>query len=146
MPRWLDEADLRELCARDRDVYVRDDGTVLKRAPASMLPGGVEYVVGFTDPARVRLARLHRERVEQKLDAIEEKLAEARARSEAVAVVRPTREHIAAVLREEYAPHGVPPRGQGWEKGAEKKLKARGVDTCRAEYFHAVKLNKRLRQ
>jgi hypothetical protein len=59
-------------------------------------------------------------------------------------VIRSAREHTAAVLRAEYPPYGIPPRGQGWDKGAKAKLEARGVDTCRAEYFHAVKINKRL--
>jgi len=53
-------------------------------------------------------------------------------------------ERAAAVLREEYRPHGVPPRGKGWGKEADKKLKARGVDIKRATYSRAVALNKRL--
>jgi hypothetical protein len=56
----------------------------------------------------------------------------------------PKREWIAAVLRAEYWPHGIPPRGKGWGKGAEETLKAHGIDTCRAEFFHAVAINKRL--
>jgi hypothetical protein len=61
-----------------------------------------------------------------------------------LAVILPKREYIAAVLREEYRPHGIPPRGKGWDKGAKETLRARGIDTSRAEYFHAVAINKRL--
>jgi hypothetical protein len=89
-------------------------------------------------------ARLHREWVEQKLNAIQE-LVEARARSEgSFVVIQSKREHIAAVLREEHPPHGIPRRGKGWDKGAKETLKARGIDTSRAEYSRAVALNKRL--
>jgi hypothetical protein len=59
-------------------------------------------------------------------------------------VIRSDCEHAAAVLREEYRPHGIPPRGKGWGKEADKKLKARGVDIKRATYGRAVALNKRL--
>jgi hypothetical protein len=63
-----------------------------------------------------------------------------------LAVMLPKREWIAAVLRAEYRPHGIPPRGKGWDKGAEETLKAHDIDTSRAEYFHAVAINKRLKQ
>jgi hypothetical protein len=54
------------------------------------------------------------------------------------AVIRSAREHAAAVLREEYRPHGIPPRGKGWGKEADKKLKTHGVDIRRATYSRAV--------
>jgi hypothetical protein len=60
------------------------------------------------------------------------------------AVIQSKRERIAAVLREEYPPHGTPRRGQGWDKEAKETLKARGIDTPRAEYSRAVAINKRL--
>jgi hypothetical protein len=56
---------------------------VLENCPSSILPGGVTRIVGFQEPpAKVRAraeanaARRYRKRVEQKLDAIQQKLAE----------------------------------------------------------------------
>jgi hypothetical protein len=101
------------------------------------------------DPARADNTRL--QRIEQGLNTLLARTAtpvaatgttDTTAATGPFVVVRSTREHAAAVLREEYRPHGIPPRGKGWGKEADKKLRLRGVDISRPEYFRAVGLNK----
>jgi hypothetical protein len=165
MVRWLDEAELRELCKRDRDVYVRDDGVVLKRSnpPNSMFPGGIEYVVGHTDSAAIRSARLHRERVEQELKAIRQALAETHVRSETMidtvietadtavankplSAFRSNRELLAEAMQKvKEWPHGIPPKGMGWKK-ADRVLKPPhgGVIGSKSAFYRARNINVRL--
>jgi hypothetical protein len=138
--------------------WVDPTGLVWESHPSSIVPGGVTYVVGRqTPPAEVRAqseakaARLHRKRVEQKLNTIQQELAEASkaatgAVTETVVIPPPPvriteAERVAAALRVLIPPHGIVPKGMVWDS-VDRELRKLGVITSERSYWRALKLNR----